>query len=240
MARKRFNTTRNKESVGVDSSGQAHVLRIALKRSKPPIWRRVAVPSNISLGRLHVVIQIAMGWTDSHLHQFTLRYTCVKRSPQEIAKRFLESTIDESFINRMGGRRVFVSKVTPWGEPTDEMAGEDEDAVTLAQVCPKVKSKLVYEYDFGDGWEHVIEVQKIVDREPGVEYPVCLAGKKACPPEDCGGLWGFYSMIEAIGDPKHEDHEDMVDWLGEEFDPDAFDLEEVNGILAEWRKHQPE
>ncbi len=63
-----------------------------------------------------------------------------------------------------------------------------EGAITLADMCPKVKSKLIYEYDFGDGWEHVIEVQKIVEPEPGVKYPVCLAGKKACPPEDCGGV----------------------------------------------------
>jgi hypothetical protein len=69
-----------------------------------------------------------------------------------------------------------------------------------------------------------------------VEYPVCLAGKKACPPEDCGGVWGYYELLETIADPKHEDREEMLEWLGGEFDPDAFDLKEVNAMLAEWRK----
>ena len=180
-------------------------LRITLNGSKPPIWRKLAVPSDILLAELHDVVQIAMGWTDSHLHQFKQ------------------------------GNEYFVTKETPWGEPT-EMEGEDEEAVTLGEVCPKVKSKLIYEYDFGDGWEHTIEVQKIVEPEPGVEYPVCLGGKKACPPEDCGGVWGYDGLLETISNPKHEDHEDMLEWLGGEFDPDAFDLEEVNTILSEWRK----
>ena len=193
-------------------------VHISLNGAKPPIWRRVAAPSDITLGRLHVLIQIVMGWTDSHLHQFVLRTEKRKPTPQEMARR-----------------RMFVQKTTPWGDPT-EMEGEDENAVTLAEVCPKVESKLMYEYDFGDGWEHVIEVEKIVEPEPGVKYPVCLAGKKACPPEDCGGLWGYGDLLAAIADPGHEQHEDMMDWLGDEFDPDAFDLEEVNAILAEWRK----
>lgn len=211
------------------------VLRITLNGSKPPIWRRVAVRSDITLGELHEVIQIAMGWTDSHLHQFVLRDKSLKPYPQEMARRLQQDAWDPTLLDRMEGRRVFVTKVTPWGEPT-EMDGEDERAVTLAEVCPKVKSKLIYEYDFGDGWEHTIEVQKIAEPEAGAAYPVCLEGKKACPPEDCGGVWGYYELLKAVADPDHEDHEDMVEWLGEEFDPEALDLEEVNAILAEWRR----
>lgn len=210
-------------------------VRITLNGSKPPIWRKLAVPSDIILGDLHDVIQITMGWTNSHMHRFRLRDKGLKPSPQEIAQRVRQDDFDEAFLDRMGGQRVFVTKVTPWGEPTD-MEGENEDAVTLDEVCPKVKSKMIYEYDFGDGWEHTIEVQKIVEPEPGVEYPICLAGKKACPPEDCGGIWGYYEFLETIVDPDHEDHEDMLEWLGDDFDADAFDLEEVNAILTEWRK----
>jgi hypothetical protein len=210
-------------------------LRVVLNGSKPPIWRKLAVRSDIVLAELHEVIQIAMGWTDSHLHQFRLRDKDLKPSPQEIARRFQQGDIDETCLDRVGGHRVFVTKVTPWGDPTD-MEGEDEEAVTLGEVCPKVKSKLIYEYDFGDGWEHTIEVQKIVEPDPSVEYPFCLGGKKACPPEDCGGIWGYYELLETIADPDAEDHEDMVDWLGGDFAPDAFDLEEVNAILTEWRK----
>jgi len=214
---------------------QIFQIRITLNDTKPPIWRRVAVMSNITLGQLHEVIQIVMGWTDSHLHQFILRDKKLKPTPQEIARRYREDAMDDIFLDRVGGQRFFVTKTTLWGDPT-EMEGEDENAVTLGKVCPKVKSKLIYEYDFGDGWEHTIEVQKIVEPEPGVKYPVCLAGKKACPPEDCGGVWGYYELLEVIADPKHEDRGEMLEWLGGEFDPDAFDLEEVNAILAEWRK----
>lgn len=210
-------------------------LRITLSDSKPPIWRKLAVPSDIVLGRLHEVLQIAMGWMNGHLHQFRLRDKNLKPSPQEIARRFQQDEWDDEFLGRMRGERYFVTKVTSWGEPTD-MDGEDEEAVTLGEVCPKVKSKLIYEYDFGDGWEHTIEVQKIFEPEPGVEYPICLGGKKACPPEDCGGTWGYYELLETIADPDADDHEEVVEWLGGGFDPDAFDLEEVNAILVEWRK----
>jgi len=219
------------------TSKQVLQVRITLNRTRPPIWRRVAVLPDITLGELHEVIQIVMGWTDSHLHHFVLHDKALKPSQQEMARRLQQNAWDQVFVDRMSGRRVFAPKVTPWGEQT-ELEGEDEDAVTLIEVCPKVKGKgkLIYEYDFGDGWEHVIEVQKIAQPEPGVEYPVLLAGKKARPPEDCGGVWGYYELLEAVADPDHEQHEERLEWLGEGFDPDAFDLQEVNAILAKWRK----
>jgi len=133
-------------------------------------------------------------------------------------------------------RSVRLSEAPSYGEPIEDMVGEDEDTVTLAEVCPKVKSKLTYEYDFGDGWEHIIEVQKIEEPKPGVEYPVCLAGKKACPPEDCGGVYGYYHMLDVVADPDHEEHDDIVEWLGDDFDADAFDIDEVNDMLAQWRE----
>jgi len=210
-------------------------IRVTLNGSKPPIWRKLVVPSDLVLGELHEVIQIAMGWTNSHLHQFRLRDKSLKPGPQEMARLFQKGVWDDEFLGRMRGERVFVAKVTSWGDPS-ELEGEDEDAFTLGEVCPKVKSKLIYEYDFGDGWEHIIEVQKIVEPELGVEYPVCLGGKKACPPEDCGGIYGYYHMLDVVADPDHEEHDDLVEWLGNDFDHDAFDLEEVNAILAEWRE----
>ena len=248
------------------SRSSIYQIRVTLDGSKPPIWRKLAVPSSIVLGELHEVIQIAMGWTNSHMHQFILRGK--KPKPRPLPPRTRGTSVAE-VIDLPDGRkgcvlstrpagndepetpakadtswpgtsdRYFLTKVTPWGEPT-ELEGEDEEAVTLGEVCPKVKSKLIYEYDFGDGWEHTIEVQKIIDPEPGVEYPVCLGGKKACPPEDCGGIWGYYHLLETITDPDADDHEDMVEWLGVDFDPDAFDLEEANTILMEWRKQTDE
>jgi hypothetical protein len=214
-----------------------HQLRITLRDTKPPIWRRVVTPASTTLGQLHEIIQIVMGWTDCHLHHFVLRDRSLRPGPEEIRQAMEADHWPTELADRMRGERYFVPRATPFGDAT-ELDGEDEDAVTLAQVCPQVKSKLSYEYDFGDGWEHTIEVQKIEEAREGVEYPVCLAGKLACPPEDCGGVHGYYQMLEVAADPSHEDHEDVVEWLGDDFDPEAFDFDAVNDVLAQWRRAQ--
>ena len=113
---------------------------------------------------------------------------------------------------------------------------EDERKARLCDLAPAVKSKFIYEYDFGDGWEHVIQVAKIGRPADGVDYPVCLKGQLACPPEDCGGIWGYYEMLEALKDPKHEQHDELLEWIGGQFDPERFDLEEVNAELEDLRK----
>lgn len=92
--------------------------------------------------------------------------------------------------------------------------------------------RATYTYDFGDGWEHAIAVEKLLPPEPGVAYPVCVDGKLQDPPEDCGGIPGYYNLLEAIHDPKHPEHEDLLDWIGGEYDPEAFSVEEVNRQLA--------
>lgn len=100
------------------------------------------------------------------------------------------------------------------------------------------KAKFLYEYDFGDGWLHDILVEKLMDPGPGKQYPICCAGKRAGPPEDCGGPWGYYNLLEAIGDPSHPEHEDLLEWVGGEYDPEAFDLNEVNKGLKPFRKRK--
>ena len=172
---------------------------------------------------------------DSHLHGFMLEDKRLKRSTAEIARMVEEGRWDDELLAASRGIRVFNPRRSPFGDPLDT-EGEDEDEVTLAEVCPEVKRKLTYDYDFGDGWEHIIEVQKIEPPKPGFAYPVCLAGRKACPPEDCGGIFGYYHMLEAVADPEHEGHEDYADWLDEDFDPDAFDIDEANAMLATWRE----
>ena len=112
---------------------------------------------------------------------------------------------------------------------------EDECGVTLEEVVSGENARFVYTYDFGDGWEHRITVEKICPLEPEKRCPVCLAGKRACPPEDCGGAWGYVDLLEAIKDPSHSDHEDLLDWIGGDpakLDPEAFDIDEVNRRLA--------
>lgn len=179
---------------------QIYQLKITLRDSKPPIWRRVQVPNDVSLGKLHRIIQEAMGWSDYHLHQFRLR---------------------ETYYG------------VP--DPDDFHEVKDEKTVKLSRLVSRPKAKLLYEYDFGDSWEHEILLEKILPPDPGVQYPVCITGKRACPPEDCGGVWGYDSFLEAIQNPNHPEHDEMLEWIGGSFDPEAFDVETVNKALRRIR-----
>lgn len=107
----------------------------------------------------------------------------------------------------------------------------DERKAALKDVVGGGLKKFVYEYDFGDSWEHEIAVEKVLEPEAGIAYPRCLGGKRACPPEDCGGPWGYQEFLEAVRDPGHPEHEELSEWIGEEFDPEAFDLAAVNARL---------
>jgi hypothetical protein len=85
-----------------------------------------------------------------------------------------------------------------------------------------------YEYDFGDSWNHQIILKEIVPREKDARYPLCVGGERACPPEDCGGTWGYETLLDVINNPAHEEHEEMLEWLGGQFDPERFDSATVN------------
>jgi hypothetical protein len=171
-------------------------LKLMLKGSKPPIWRRVEVDDAITLARLHQIMQAAMGWYDSHLHMFT------------------------------------IAGIT-YGLPDlyDEHEVRDERRVKLNQLLSIPKQALLYEYDFGDGWLHQVLLEKILEPEAGVTYPRCIAGRRACPPEDCGGLWGYANLLEAIRDPNHPEHTELLAWVGGAFDPERFIIEAANGRL---------
>lgn len=190
-----------KNSPGVRASAgiPLYQLKITLQWSRPAIWRRVVVRADMRLDHLHNVIQIAMGWTDSHLHQFVLG-------------------------------QEFYGEPDPGGDAFGT-ATLNEKRYTVADLAPAAKKKFTYEYDFGDGWNHEVKVEKVLPPDPGLEHPVCLAGEHACPPEDCGGIGGYYNLLEALADPKHPDHEDLKDWIGGEWDAMRFDQDEVNTIL---------
>ena len=174
-------------------------IKVTLNHSKPPIWRRLQVPANTRLDKLHSIIQVAMGWWNAHLHQFI---------------------VGDTYIGELH------PDYDMWGA---EML--DEKKYRLNQIAPGEKTKFVYEYDFGDSWEHVILVEKILPPEPGVHYPRCIKGKRAGPPEDVGGIWGYEDFLEAIKDPKHPQHEAMLEWASDDFDPEAFDMTGVNEAL---------
>jgi hypothetical protein len=130
---------------------------------------------------------------------------------------------------------VFSAGGVDYGQPDPELGHRDERKTSLDRVLSQPGERMRYTYDFGDDWEHDIVVEKVLAAEPGARYPICVAGKGSCPPEDCGGVWGYASLRETLEDPTHEEHEDMLEWLGletaAEFDPAAFDADEVNVLL---------
>jgi hypothetical protein len=125
---------------------------------------------------------------------------------------------------------AYPSPDDPW-----PMETKNERRARLSDVVPDEKTKFDYEYDLGDSWHHIVLVEKILYSEEGLERPVCLEGKRCAPPEDCGGKSGYRTFLKAISDPNHPDHEWLLEWAGGEFDPERFDLEKVNGLLAKIR-----
>ena len=113
-----------------------------------------------------------------------------------------------------------------WG--LDEVA--DESGVRLSQVAGE-GSRLLYAYDFGDGWLHDVTVEKVLNRQPGLRYPCCVTGRRACPPEDVGGSWGYQDFLAAVGDPGHAEHGQWMEWAGGGVDPAEFDLAAVSKAL---------
>ena len=172
--------------------------KITLQDIQPPIWRRIQVPETYTFYDLHVAIQDAMGWLDYHLYQFTA-------------------------LNPSHG---FQEKI---GIPDEELdiGVKPGWKTSITNYFTMTNKTAYYVYDFGDNWEHIVELEKILPRETNVIYPICIQGKRACPPEDCGGAWGYEDFLEIIMDPTHEQYEEMIEWVGGEFEPEAFNPEHV-------------
>ena len=127
-------------------------------------------------------------------------------------------------------------------DPEDRLMGmpsaENERTVRLSGILGRVGSKAIYTYDFGDSWEHSIVLEKRLPVDPNTLYPVCTDAQLACPPEDCGGISGFYDLLEVLSDPNHERREEIMEWIGDEFDPQAFSVDKVNRMLAPLTRHR--
>ena len=126
--------------------------------------------------------------------------------------------------------------------PEDRLMGmdpvENERTVRLFSVLARAGTKATYTYDMGDSWEHGIVLEKRLPVDAGTAYPVCTGGERACPPEDCGGIPGFYDLLDALGDPTHEQHDELRDWVGDDYDPDVFSIEHANRELTPLRRRQ--
>ncbi len=130
---------------------------------------------------------------------------------------------------------AFTVGAVHYGVSDPELHMQSERGVKLSQLVPGEKFQFRYEYDFGDSWEHTLLVEKVLPPEPDVHYPRILTGRRACPPEDVGGVWGYEAFLEAIKDSNHPEHDEYLEWIGGEFDPEAFDLVEAAEVLAEFK-----
>jgi hypothetical protein len=172
-------------------------LHVELEDIKPPIWRRILVPGSIKLPALHDLLQLVMGWSDSHLHSFEI------------------------------GKKTF----SPAHDEMEELNMSDEKKYTLESVLSESVRQFVYEYDFGDSWRHLIKVKPVPQPNTDWFYPLCIAGERAAPPDDVGGVMGYLEFLSAIQNPEHEEHDSMLTWIGGAFDPEGFDLNAINRAL---------
>lgn len=166
-----------------------YAIKVTLLGTRPAVWRRFLIESDITLGQLHRTLQIVMGWSNSHLHQFMM----YKRKQADRAK--------------------------------------------LGDLINLPGAKLLYEYDFGDGWQHELLLEEILDTD-GPFQRCCLAGARHCPPEDCGGPYGYRELLDARNDTSHPEHNFVCDWLGDSFDPLEFSVEEINRRLQSPRSRR--
>lgn len=176
---------------------KTYQLKISLKDVKPSVWRRIQLPGDTNLHQLHLILQVVMGWTNSHLHLFN------------------------------------IGPATYSDPDADEECEKNEAKFILSKVAPAEGMAFIYEYDFGDGWEHIVKVEKILFADERLVHPVCLAGKRACPPEDCGGPFGYMELLDTINDPESDNYDEMLDWIGEDFDSEHFDCKEINEMLSD-------
>lgn len=182
--------------------------RIDIKGAKPPIWRRIQVESDISFNEFHYIIQECFNWINSHLHHFLIDGNT---RIVDVEREFHEAFYDTEINERKAKlNKFFISE----------------------------GDILIYEYDFGDGWEHIIKLEKIIEKADKPYYPYLITGKKVAPFEDCGGIWGWKDICDAQKDKNHPERDELIEWYGE-FDPDDFgrvDISEINAVFEDWEE----
>jgi hypothetical protein len=178
-------------------------IKVELLEINPSIWRRFLIPENVTLHRLHLVLQDVMGWKNYHLYRF------------KIGKKEYSTPDPDNDFYELDFKNSYQAK--------------------LGNVIKEKGSIFLYEYDFGDGWEHQLLVESIIDREPEKHYPLCIEGENGSPHEDSGGPYGYMEMLEIIKNPYHEEFQRIRTWLGKKFDPYKFDLKLANTRLSSMR-----
>ena len=174
-------------------------IEVTLYRVRPEIRRRLLVPANARLDWLHAVLQVAMGWNNSHLHRFNVN------------------------------GRLYSNTQHHFAEYEDDPVILEEADFKLGDVVYGEGALFSYEYDFGDDWQHQVVVERVLPPDSGVpRAALCTDGQRACPPEDCGGSWGYEELLSALRNRRHPEHARMRQWVGREFDAEAFDIAHTN------------
>ena len=186
------------ETAGGKALAPLYQLKVVLLGCEPAVWRRLQVPGDAKLDWLHAVLQVGIGWTNSHLHQFKVGEACYSDTRHHAA------------------------------EFEDDPEILEERTFALRQIAPLEGDVFRYEYDFGDSWEHEITVEKILPSPTASSFALCLDGARSCPPEDCGGIPGYEDLLKILKNRKHPEHKRMKEWLGRPFDAAAFDREKTN------------
>lgn len=174
-------------------------LRVTLEGTAPPIWRKLQLSEKMTLSELHCAIQGAFGWYNSHLHMFMLK-----------------------------GKGEYTANRSSWDGDFDDMDAGDSKKVSLGSLVKDRIKKFRYEYDFGDSWIHEVKIEKVELLDEKLLYPRCIDGGLCGPPEDCGGIPGFYDFKEIMANRKHPEYQEMKDWYGKAYDAEKFSVETAN------------
>jgi hypothetical protein len=187
----------------------AYILKVQLNGVKPPVWRKVVVNENITFHNLHLVIQKSMGWLNYHMYQF---------SPSGYGSYPIIEEEPESADSGVFTQKAMKSAKT-----------------TLQKYYEEYGAKLTYTYDFGDDWNHSVILEETTDEK--VMFAKCISAKGSCPPENCGGIYGYHNMLQTLNDPNDPEYEEMREWLGlmdgEEWKLNNVDIESINLMLKE-------
>ncbi len=177
------------------------LLHVSLTDIEPLIWRRLCLSDATSLHQLHLAIQGAFGWSDSHLHSFIIK-------PGE----------------------SYSSRQSVFDQSPDETDGNSHRVTVRDLVQRQIKS-FRYIYDMGDNWLHKVKIEQVRPKSKDIKTPSCLDGARQAPPEDCGGAVGYEELLEALRDKNHPEHLQTRSWLNQSFDPERFNLRQINTRL---------
>ncbi|MFW9990001.1 MAG: plasmid pRiA4b ORF-3 family protein [Candidatus Odinarchaeota archaeon] len=177
-------------------------LKITLKNISPPVWRRILISNYSTFSELHQAIQDCFYWSNYHLHEFSYRYP----EPPHWQIHMQAISPDESY----------------YPEDRSDYYDIREDELRLCDVFSIKLKNVNYLYDFGDNWEHSIRLEKVFPDDKDFRFFLCVGGKRATPPEDCGGSYGYQELLEIFDNPSHQEHEEMKGWVGEEINPEII------------------